>query len=213
MEVGCELLLIDEDLSATNVLVKHQRMQKLIRDEPIVPLVIKVRALYREQGVSTMIVIGGLGDWLTVADHVIAMDSFAPCLITEEAKRVTEAYPSHILQHENYGLVRRRCVKIGLPGGRPPHATSKTFVSIKPILSNPVYDPSEAPGGIELSGLDQLVETGQLRLIIPGATVMNHLRDFTVQSNLSSSCHSSGVWHCTPLAQAWEVLLRYIRKS
>ena len=154
LEVGCKLLLIDEDSSATNLLVKDRRMQRLIRNEPIVPLVSRVRAHYREQGVSTITVVGGLGDWLTVAEHVIAMDSYMPRLITEEAKRVTETYPGHVLQHSDYDLVRCRDMGINLTGGRPPYATSKAFVSIKPTVNNPVHDPSEAPTGIDLSGLD-----------------------------------------------------------
>ena len=59
LEAGSQSLLIDEDSSATNLLVRDQRMQALIQNEPITPLVSKVRALHQQHGVSTIMVVGG----------------------------------------------------------------------------------------------------------------------------------------------------------
>lgn len=70
LEAGCKTILIDEDSSATNLLVRDWRMERLIRNEPITPLISKARALWQKHGVSTVIVIGGLGDWLSIADNV-----------------------------------------------------------------------------------------------------------------------------------------------
>ncbi|CAJ2509907.1 Uu.00g058070.m01.CDS01 [Anthostomella pinea] len=149
LEVGCKTLLIDEDSSATNLLVRDQRMQSLIRNEPITPLMAKARALYAEHGVSTVIVICGLGDWLSVADHVIAMDSYVPRLITAEAK----------------AIVNTRSFQVDLSGIRSPYAVRKNFVAMKPQDRNPVDDPSQGEAGIYLSGLDQIVEIGQSRTV------------------------------------------------
>lgn len=90
VEAGAEVLLIDEDTSATNLLVRDERMRKLIpRDrEPITPFVERVRALHRDWGVSTVMVVGGVGDYLAVADTVIAMTDWKPAEVTEAAHAV-----------------------------------------------------------------------------------------------------------------------------
>ncbi|TKA47163.1 hypothetical protein B0A54_02641 [Friedmanniomyces endolithicus] len=165
LEAGCKTLLIDEDSSATNLLVRDQRMQSLIRNEPITPLVAKARALYNHYGVSTIIVIGGLGDWLSVADLVIGLDSYVPRLLTTEAKSVVEKYPSNVQETPDYGSLPNRNLQVDLRGLRAPYAIRKHFIALKPEAKSAVDDPSEAEAGIDLSSLDQLVEIGQARTI------------------------------------------------
>ena len=55
---GATALLLDEDTSATNFMIRDRRMQALIAkaQEPITPLVDKVRQLYTDHGVSTILV-------------------------------------------------------------------------------------------------------------------------------------------------------------
>ncbi|KAK0361704.1 hypothetical protein LTR94_022293 [Friedmanniomyces endolithicus] len=165
LETGCKTLLIDEDSSATNLLVRDQRMQSLIRNEPITPLVAKARALYNDHGVSTIIVIGGLGDWLSVADLVIGLDSYFPRLLTTEAKSVVAKYPSNVQEAPDYGSLPNRSLQVDLRGLRAPYATRKHFIVLKPEAKSAVDDPSEAEAGIDLSSLDQIVEIGQARTI------------------------------------------------
>lgn len=85
---GADILLMDEDTSATNLLVRDERMSRLIPDnhEPIVPLVRRIRALYEVLGVSTVMVVGGVGDFLGVADTVIAMHEWRAADVSAEAK-------------------------------------------------------------------------------------------------------------------------------
>ncbi|MEM9160179.1 MAG: ABC-ATPase domain-containing protein, partial [Verrucomicrobiota bacterium] len=75
LETGSKLLLIDEDISATNFLIRDERMQKLIapEKEPITPFVQRIRSLYETQNVSTILVLGGSGDYFEPADHIIAL--------------------------------------------------------------------------------------------------------------------------------------------
>jgi len=94
IEGGATALLIDEDTSATNLLVSDARMRALIGgDEPITPLVSRVRAL-ASRGVSTVMVVGGVGDYLSVADHVIAMHHYVPRDATAAAKAVAGPAPT-----------------------------------------------------------------------------------------------------------------------
>ncbi len=80
LEAGAELLLIDEDTSATNFTIRDRRMQALIakQKEPITPFIDKVRQLDTEYNVSTILVMGGSGDYFEVADRVIALDNYLP---------------------------------------------------------------------------------------------------------------------------------------
>jgi len=95
VEAGAKLLLLDEDTSATNLLVRDERMRMLIaRDrEPITPLVERVREIAQVWKVSVILVIGGVGDFLSVADHVIAMDAFRCRDVTERAHEIAGEPP------------------------------------------------------------------------------------------------------------------------
>ncbi|MCG6968377.1 MAG: ABC-ATPase domain-containing protein, partial [Gammaproteobacteria bacterium] len=83
-ETGAQVLLIDEDTSATNFMIRDERMQSLVAQdkEPITPLLYRVRELYDTHGVSSVIVMGGSGDYFDVADTVIMMDCYEPTDVT-----------------------------------------------------------------------------------------------------------------------------------
>jgi predicted ABC-class ATPase len=96
LEAGADTLLIDEDTSATNFLIRDERMQALVAkgDEPITPLVDRIDHLRDEQNVSTLIVMGGSGDYLDVADTVIQMHEYQALDVTEKAKQVIAQHPT-----------------------------------------------------------------------------------------------------------------------
>ncbi len=96
VEGGSRLLLIDEDTSATNFMIRDRRMQLLVPPdrEPITPFVDRVRGLYGREGVSCALVIGGSGDYLDVADTVLRMVEYRPEEVTADAKRIAEANPT-----------------------------------------------------------------------------------------------------------------------
>jgi predicted ABC-class ATPase len=78
VQAGARVLLFDEDTSATNLMVRDARMAQLIpaEGEPITPLVGRVRQLRETLGVSCVLVVGGVGDYLGVSDTVVLMDHF-----------------------------------------------------------------------------------------------------------------------------------------
>ncbi|MEE3327769.1 MAG: ABC-ATPase domain-containing protein, partial [Myxococcota bacterium] len=90
VEAGATGLLLDEDTSATNFMLRDGRMQKLVhRDhEPITPYVDRVRELFEEQGISTILVMGGSGDYFDVADCVIMMKNYSAEDVTSDARRI-----------------------------------------------------------------------------------------------------------------------------
>ncbi|TYP56192.1 ABC-ATPase domain-containing protein [Thermosediminibacter litoriperuensis] len=90
VEIGTSLLLLDEDTCATNFMIRDARMQKLVakEKEPITPFIDRVRQLYEELGISTVLVMGGSGDYFDVAGCVIKMQDYRPYDVTEEARRI-----------------------------------------------------------------------------------------------------------------------------
>ncbi len=96
LEVGTTLLLVDEDTSATNFMVRDARMQALVHkeNEPITPFIDRVHELHRNLGVSTILVMGGSGDYFDVADLVIMMREYEPHDVTADARRVASEIPT-----------------------------------------------------------------------------------------------------------------------
>lgn len=90
LECKSSVLLIDEDTSATNFMIRDERMAQLVSDEkePITPFIRKVRSIYEELGVSTVLVAGSSGDFLTVADTVLQMDCYVTRDVTARAKEL-----------------------------------------------------------------------------------------------------------------------------
>ncbi|TVR04494.1 MAG: ATPase [Deltaproteobacteria bacterium] len=95
LEIGTRLLLMDEDTCATNFLIRDHRMQQLIAsgDEPITPFLDKARQLLDEHGTSTLLVLGGSGDYFDIADHVLAMHHYRAADVTDRAHAIARAHP------------------------------------------------------------------------------------------------------------------------
>ena len=95
IEAGTSLLLIDEDTSATNFMIRDELMQRVIhRDmEPITPFIDRIRELYEDYGISTVIVAGSSGAYFHIADRIIQMDRYVPKDITVYAKKEAESFP------------------------------------------------------------------------------------------------------------------------
>ncbi len=161
LEAGALLLLLDEDTSATNFMIRDGRMQRLVSsaDEPITPFVDRVRMLHAEEGVSTIVVVGGSGDYFDVADQVIAMREYRARDVTADARRVARELPS----------VRSPAAGAWRPlGSRHPDPSSldpghrQRGVSIRVLSRDRVQYGAHR---VELGALEQLVETAQARAV------------------------------------------------
>jgi predicted ABC-class ATPase len=96
---GSKLLLIDEDKSATNFMIRDEIMKELVKYEPIIPYTDRVQELYHNRKVSTILVIGGSSEYLKVCDHVLMMKNYNPKDVTIEAwdlTNPTEYHPSDV---------------------------------------------------------------------------------------------------------------------
>ena len=95
MEAGTQVFLIDEDTSATNFMIRDELMQRVIHREmePITPFIERIRELYENYGISTVIVAGSSGAYFHIADSIIQMDRYVPKDITVLAKKEAENFP------------------------------------------------------------------------------------------------------------------------
>ena len=93
VDAGAKLLLIDEDRSATNFMIRDAMMKQLIKKEPITPFTDRARELHTTLGTSTILVIGGSGEYLSVADHVYLMEDYLIHNVTARAKDISAAAP------------------------------------------------------------------------------------------------------------------------
>ena len=111
-ESGSRLLLIDEDTSATNFMIRDQLMSQVITpfEEPITPFISRVRSLYTDLGISTVIVAGSSGSYFHVADQVIQMKEYVPYDITRKAKQAAEAFPAMTGEKEPFPSFTKRRV-------------------------------------------------------------------------------------------------------
>lgn len=91
VDSGSKLLLIDEDRSATNFMIRDKMMKALIRKEPITPFTDRAQELYKSRGVSTILVIGGSGEYLSVADKVYMMEDYRIFDVTDDAHSICKA--------------------------------------------------------------------------------------------------------------------------
>jgi predicted ABC-class ATPase len=92
--MGADALLLDEDTCATNALIRDEKMIQLVAlgKDPITPFVNIVRNLYKQMSVSTILVMGGSGDYFSVADHVLVMDSYHCQDATSRAKEIADRH-------------------------------------------------------------------------------------------------------------------------
>jgi predicted ABC-class ATPase len=158
LEMGTSLLLVDEDTSATNFMIRDERMRELVRKEPITPFIDLVRPLHRTLGVSTVVVVGGVGDYLDVADRVLLMEDYEPLDVTPRARELVREFPPR--------------APIGDGEMRPPRGRRVRASSIDLRRGRRETARGRGPHTIELgrervelSYLEQLAEAGQTETI------------------------------------------------
>jgi predicted ABC-class ATPase len=158
LEVGTSLLLVDEDTSATNFMIRDERMRELVRKEPISPFIDLVRPLHRILGVSTVLVVGGVGDYLDVADRVILMEDYEPSEVTPRAREVTSRFPPRAPLGDKEmrppKIRRIQASSIDLRRGRRETARGRGLHTVELGRER-----------VDLSYLEQLAEAGQTEAV------------------------------------------------
>jgi predicted ABC-class ATPase len=160
--VGAQVLLIDEDTSATNFMIRDHRMQELVSKdrEPITPFIDKIQQLHQDRKVSTILVIGGSGDYFDVADCVICMVEYKPLDMTEEAQSIAHKYKAERKKEggDRFGQITHR---IPLAGSFDPSRGRKPVKIAPKGLKTILFGVHP----IDLGGIEQIVDTSQTRAI------------------------------------------------
>jgi len=162
VEAGAEVLLIDEDTSATNFMIRDHRMQELVSKdrEPITPFIDKIRQLFQELKVSTILVIGGSGDYFDVADRVICMIEYEPRDMTEAAASIAEKYKTErrIEGGSGFGRITQRIPRAFSFDPRKGKKSVKISAKGLKTIQFGVHS-------IDLSAVEQLIDSSQTRAI------------------------------------------------
>ncbi|MBS6019985.1 MAG: ABC-ATPase domain-containing protein [Leptotrichia wadei] len=179
LEYGTSLLLIDEDTSATNFMIRDGRMQKLVvkEKEPITPFIDRVKELYDNFGISTILIVGGSGDYFDVANHVIMMDEYVPKDVTEKAKKIAKSDENKREFSPNdkfQGITQRIPLKKSFSqSGKLDKTKAKGKYSI-------LYGKEL----IDISGLEQLVDDSQTNCI---AVMVDYFKNKVLDEKLTLS--------------------------
>jgi predicted ABC-class ATPase len=163
IEAGATGLLIDEDSAANNFMVRDARMQALVHpeDEPITPFLDRVREIHDAFGISTVLVMGGAGDYFDVADAVIEMREYLPYDVTARARAIAAEHPRALRSTDALAPLRRPLARIperssfdARRGRRDPKLSSRDCETI-------VYGRTE----IDLRAVEQLFDPSQTRAV------------------------------------------------
>ncbi len=162
LEAGAKALLMDEDTCAMNFMIRDKRMQELVakKDEPITSFVDKVRQLYKEFGVSTILVMGGSGDYFSVADCIIQMVAFKPCDVTSETGEIMKQFPTD-REQEGDATLKNPKKRIPLDKGLEPRNEYGHLRVNAPDPKKLIFGAMK----VDLLELEQLVEMTQTKAI------------------------------------------------
>lgn len=170
LEAGARALLIDEDNTASNAMVSSRAMKELVAQDTITPMLQRVQPLHKELGVSTILVIGGAGEYFEVADLVLQMTNYTASDVTSRAREIAKRYPSGLdLNADNERVFRdsyRRCMSVD--SVRATTQAGKMFVRVKNTVQ---FGETE----LDLSGLPQIVEVSQTRAIAYAIEAMGNM--------------------------------------
>ncbi len=162
LEAGATSLLVDEDTSASNFMVRDERMQALVAksQEPITPFVDRVRQLRDELDVSTVLVMGGSGDYFDCADRVIQMHDYVPLDVTRRAHGIAATHVTG--RHEEAAAALARPLPRAL---RPGSVDSNRPGGKRRIQARGRESLLFGREVIDLRAVEQIVDPSQVRAI------------------------------------------------
>lgn len=162
LAADARVLLLDEDTCATNFMIRDRRMQTLVqkRGEPITPFIDRVGELFDGRGVSSILVMGGSGDYFEAAHTVIQMDKYRPRNVTEEARRIAGAQEAKRLVEAEKPI---QAFKLRVPDPKSIDASKGRHPA--KIGAHGMDTLLFGVHKIDVSALAQLVDPGQLAAI------------------------------------------------
>ena len=162
VEAKAEVLMMDEDTCATNFMIRDRKMQELVnkKDEPITTFIDKVKQLYMEKKISTILVLGGVGDYFDVSDQVIQMINYQPLDKTSIAHEIAGRFSvKRNIEDETYPFPDQS--RIPLAESIDPSNAYGKFA----IYAREINRLNFGKQVIDLTDLEQLVELSQTKAL------------------------------------------------
>lgn len=174
IESGTKLFLIDEDTSATNFMIRDSVMQQLVSKdkEPITPFIDVARSLYKQKGISTILVAGSSGDFFDIADLVIQMDNYEPYEVTKKAKVLSRGI-TNVNENLKVDIDFNRVILKGTIESSP------KGVKVKTLGKDGISINKE---NIDLRAVEQIVDNEQLNTI---GAIMKYAENKLMGKNLT----------------------------
>lgn len=174
IESGTKLFLIDEDTSATNFMIRDSVMQQLVSKdkEPITPFIDVARSLYKQKGISTILVAGSSGDFFDIADLVIQMDNYEPYEVTKKAKALSRGI-TNVNENLKVDIDFNRVILKGTIESSP------KGVKVKTLGKDGISINKE---NIDLRAIEQIVDNEQLNTI---GAIMKYAENKLMGKNLT----------------------------
>ena len=174
IESGTKLFLIDEDTSATNFMIRDSVMQQLVSKdkEPITPFIDVARSLYKQKGISTILVAGSSGDFFDIADLVIQMDNYEPYEVTKKAKALSRRI-TNVNENLKVDIDFNRVILKGTIESSP------KGVKVKTLGKDGISINKE---NIDLRAVEQIVDNEQLNTI---GAIMKYAENKLMGKNLT----------------------------
>lgn len=174
IESGTKLFLIDEDTSATNFMIRDSVMQQLVSKdkEPITTFIDVARSLYKQKGISTILVAGSSGDFFDIADLVIQMDNYEPYEVTKKAKALSRGI-TNVNENLKVDIDFNRVILKGTIESSP------KGVKVKTLGKDGISINKE---NIDLRAVEQIVDNEQLNTI---GAIMKYAENKLMGKNLT----------------------------
>ena len=162
IEMGAKVILMDEDTCATNFMIRDRYMQMLVKksDEPITSYIDKIRQLYAEKKISTILALGGVGDYFEVADNIIQMIKYQPEDVSVRAKDIIHKYPTKRIKEDVEHPIQPK-VRIPVPESINPMSEYRKWR----LYTTEVHTLQLGRNKIDLTDLEQLIELSQTKAI------------------------------------------------
>lgn len=178
LECGAKTVFLDEDTSATNFMIRDHRMQALVAksSEPITPFLDRIRELRDSLGVSTVLVMGGSGDYFDHADTVIQMDSYHPLDVTVEAHSIAADIQTSRTEEHSDRLRQPTPRRLDPRSIKPERRPGVPKIGVRG-LNTLILGKTD----IDLRAVEQLVDPCQLRAIGWVLVHLSRIRDSAVE--------------------------------
>ncbi len=168
------LLLIDEDSMASNLLHRDEAMAKLVRNETITPLVHSARSIAKSSNSALLLVAGSSASFFGPADLVLCMDEFVPRDVTEQAKTIVDENVLLFSEQTRRQIAHWRPLNVFLSAAEnvefSPWKTRRLIECAslndgKKIVARGLHSIQHGETSIDLAALPQLVSPAQTKAI------------------------------------------------